>query len=124
MKKALGHIAGGVLLLIALAFAAEKSISETITAGSGVKTNTVKAAKMNATGKVIVISDEFIRIERTIRGNVEAMQFALEKPAENIATDDIVKIAYVNQNGRLIATRVVKVDSKKKDTESPSAKHR
>ena len=114
MKKALWYIAGGVFLLSALAFAADKSISDTIKADA-VKTNTIKAAKMNATGKVIDISDESIKIERTVRGNVEAMQFALENPTENIAVNDTVKIAYINQDGKLVAHRVVKVDSKKKE---------
>ena len=114
MKKALWYIAGGVFLLSALAFAADKPISDTIKADA-VKTNTIKAAKMNATGKVINISDESIKIERTVRGNVEAMQFALENPTENIAVNDTVKIAYINQDGKLVAARVTKVDSKKKE---------
>jgi hypothetical protein len=115
MKKALWHIAGAVFLLSALAFAADKSISQTITKEKAIKTNTIKAAKMNAIGKVINISDESIKIERTVRGNVEAMHFALENPTENIAENDIVKIAYINQDGKLVAHRVVKVDSKKKE---------
>ena len=114
MKKALWYLAGGVFLLSALAFAAEKPISNTIKTDA-IKTNTLKAARMNATGKVIDISDEAIKIERTIRGNVEAMQFALENPTENIAVNDTVKIAYINQDGKLVATRVAKVDTKKKE---------
>lgn len=114
MKKALWYIAGGFFLLSALAFAAEEPISDTIKADA-VKTNTIKAAKMNATGKVIEVSNESIKIERTIRGNVEAMKFALENPTENIAVNDIVKIAYTNQDGKLVAARVAKVDSKKKE---------
>ena len=58
---------------------------------------------MNATGKVIEISDKSIKIERTVRGNVEAMQFALENPTENITVNDTVKIAYINQGGKLVA---------------------
>ena len=118
MKKTLWYIAGGVFLLSALAFAADKPISDTIKANA-VKTNTIKAAKMNATGKVIEISDESIKIERTVRGNVEAMQFALENPTENIVVNDTVKIAYINQDGKLVAHRVVKVDSKKKEVKPP-----
>jgi len=113
MKKALWYIVGGIFLLSALSFAADNSISEAIKADA--KTNTIKAAKMNATGKVIDISGESIKIQRTIRGNVEAMQFALENPTENIAVNDTVKIAYINQDGKLVASRVAKVDSKKKE---------
>ncbi len=114
MKKALWYIAGGILLLSALAFAADKPISDTIKADA-VKTNTIKAAKMNATGKVINISDESIKIERSVRGNIEVMQFALENATENIAVNDTVKIAYINEGGKLVAHRVVKVDSRKKE---------
>ncbi len=114
MKKALWYIAGGILLLSALAFAADKPISDTIKADA-VKTNTIKAAKMNATGKVINISDESIKIERSVRGNIEVMQFALENATENIAVNDTVKIAYINEDGKLVAHRVVKVDSRKKE---------
>ncbi len=114
MKKALWYVAGGVFLFSALAFAADKPISDTIKVDA-VKTNTIKAAKMNATGKVIDISDEYIKIERTVRGNVEVMQFALENLTENVAVNDTVKIAYINQDGKLFATRVAKVDSKKKE---------
>jgi hypothetical protein len=114
MKKALWYIAGGVFLLSALAFAADKPISDTVKVDAA-KTNAIKAAKMNATGKVIDISDESIKIERTVRGNAEVMQFALENPTENIAVNDTIKIAYINQDGKLFATRVAKVDSKKKE---------
>ena len=121
MKKALWYMVGGVFLLAALVFAADKSISETIKADA-VKTNTVKAAKMHATGKVIDISDESIRIERTVRGNVENIQFALENPIENITVNDTVKIAYINQGGKLVATRVSKVNSKKKEVNPAGGK--
>ncbi len=114
MKKALWYVAGGFFLLSAFAIAADKTISETIKADA-VRTNTVKAAKMNATGKVIEISDDSIKIERTVRGNAEVMQFALENPTENITVNDTVKIAYINQGGKLVAARVAKVNSKKKE---------
>lgn len=120
MKKAL-YIVGGFFLLSALVFAAEKSISETIKADA-VKTSTIKVAKMNATGKVIEISDESIKIERTVRGNVEVMQFALENPIENVTVNDTVKIAYINQGGKLVAHRVAKVNSKKKEVKPAGEK--
>jgi hypothetical protein len=77
---------------------------------------------MHATGKVIDISDESIRIERTVRGNVENIQFALENPIENITVNDTVKIAYINQGGKLVATRVSKVNSKKKEVNPAGGK--
>ena len=57
-----------------------------------VKTNISKAAKMHARGKVIEISDEAIKVERTVKGEVEIMEFALEKPVKNMIVNDFVKI--------------------------------
>ena len=56
-----------------------------------------------------------LSIERTVPGNAEVMQFALENPTENITVNDTVKIAYINQGGKLVAARVAKVNSKKKE---------
>ena len=96
-----------------MAFAADKPATAT-TKVDHAKTNVVKSAKMNATGKVIEISVSAIKIERTVKGNAEAMEFVLDKPTENIAVDDFVKIAYIEQNGQLLASRVVKAAPKKK----------
>jgi hypothetical protein len=121
MKRALVYIVSGFFLLSALVFAADKSATDT-TKVDPVKTNVVKSAKMNARGKVIDISDSSIKIERTVRGNVEVMQFALENPTENITVNDTVKIAYINQGGKLIAHRVAKVNSKKKEVKPAGGK--
>ena len=85
----------------ALAFAADNSATDTSKVGP-VKTNVVKSAKMYATGKVIEISDSSIKIERTLRGNSETMEFLLDKPQENIAVNDSVKIAYTEKDGQLM----------------------
>jgi hypothetical protein len=120
MKKALWYIVGTVFLLSTLAFAADKAASPS-KAGS-IKTNIVKAAKMHATGKVIEISDESVKIERTVKGDVEAMEFALDKPVKNIIVNDSVKIAYTEKDGKLIASRVAKITFKKKEIKSVEAK--
>ena len=112
MKRALVYIVGVAFLLSALAFAAEKPASDTPKVGSA-KTNVVKPAKMNATGKVIEISDSSIKIERTVKGDAETMEFVLDKPTENIAVNDSVKIAYIEKDGQLLASRVVKATPKK-----------
>lgn len=113
MKKTLVYIIAVAFVLSALAFAADKP-STAVTRADHAKTNVVKAAKMNATGKVIEISDSSIKIERTVKGNAEVMEFVLDKPAENIAVDDSVKIAYIEQGGQLLASRVVKAKPVKK----------
>ncbi len=115
MKKAL-YVVGLIFILSTFAFAVDRPAS-TVKADA-VKPNIVKAAKMHATGKVVEISDESVKIERTVKGDVEYMEFALEKPAENIAVNDFVKIAYVEKDGKLIALKVVKVTFKQKEIKS------
>ena len=120
MKKALWYVVGIVFILSTLAFAADKAAS---TAKTGpIKTNIVKAAKMHATGKVIEISDASIKIERTVKGDVETMEFALEKPVKNIIINDSVRIAYTENDGKLIASRVAKVILKKKEIKPAEVK--
>jgi len=120
MKKALWYVVGTVFLLSTLAFAADKAASPD-KAGT-VKTNIVKVAKMHATGKVIEISDSSIKIERTVKGDVGTMEFALEKPVKNIIINDSVKIDYIEKDGKLIASRVAKVIFKKKEINPAEAK--
>src|SRR5271157_4575898 len=112
MKKALWCTVGMVLLLSTLVFAVDKPASSS---NNPIKTNIVKATKMHAIGKVTEISDEFVKIERTVKGDVETMEFALEKPVKNIIVGDSVKIAYMETDGKLIASRVAKITLKKKE---------
>lgn len=120
MKKVLLYIVGAVFLLSTLAFGADKAAYPS-NAGP-IKTNIVKAAKMHATGKVIEISEESFRIERTVKGDVEAMEFALEKPLKNIIVNDSVKIDYMEKDDKLIALRVAKVTFKKKEIKPAEVK--
>jgi hypothetical protein len=120
MKKALLQIVGVIFLLSTLAFAADKSASPV--KAYPVKANIVKAAKMHATGKVIEISDESIKIERTVKGDIETMEFALEKPFAEIAANDYVKIEYAEKDAKLTASRVSKVTLKKKEVKLPETK--
>jgi hypothetical protein len=112
MKKALIYIVGVAFLLSAIAFAADNPASNAVKADP-VKVIPVRIAKMNATGKVIEISDKTIKIERTVKNNVETMEFILDKPTENIIINDAVKIAYIEKDGRLLASRVAKITPKK-----------
>ena len=119
MKKALWYIVGAIFLLSTLAFAVDKPDSPV--KADPVKTNIVKAAKMHATGKVIEISDESIKLERTIKGDAETMEFALEKPVKNIIVSDSVKIDYLEKDGKLMASRVAKVTLKKREIKPAEA---
>jgi hypothetical protein len=88
------------------------------------KTNSVKAAKMNARGKVVEISETAVKIERIIKGNAEIVEFALEYPARAVAVNDFVKIDYTVQEGKLTAVRVAKLGAPKatgKSTVKPAA---
>ncbi len=107
MKKTLVCIAGVICVLAAFAFAADTPVKE---ANQGVapKQANVKTAKMNARGKVVEISDKAVTIERSIKGNVEKMQFALENPVKDIAVNDSVKIDYSVKDGIMTAARVAK----------------
>jgi len=108
MKKILVCLTGVICLLAAITFAAEKSATDA-NQSSAVKPVSVKTAKMNARGKVVEISDRAIKIERSIKGNVEIMEFALDAPAAGVAVNDSVKIAYSVKDGKLTASRVVKL---------------
>ena len=113
MKKALLYLVCTFFLLSTVAFAADKAASPV--KADSVKKELVKATRMQAKGKVIEISEEFVKIERTVKGDVETMEFALEKPVKNIIINDSVRIAYTESDGKLIASRVSKVILKKKE---------
>lgn len=107
MRKALAYIVGMAFLLSAIAFAADKP------AQNSSRIAPARMAKMNATGKVTEISDKTIKIERTVKDKVETMEFSLDKPVENIAVNDKVKIAYIEKEGNLVAVRIAKILPKK-----------
>lgn len=119
MRKAL-CVVGLFFVLSTFAFAVDRPAS-TVKADT-VKTNIVKAAKMHATGKVVDISDEAVKIERTVKGDVETMEFALEKPVKNININDSVKIDYTESEGKLIASRVAKVVFRQKEMKQTETK--
>ncbi len=120
MKRALWYMLGLFFLLSTLAFATDNNTSPV--KADPVKINIVKAAKMHARGKVVEISNESIKIERTVKGTIENMEFALDKPSTGIMVNDSVKIAYTEKDGKLIASRVAKVTLKKKEVKPSEAK--
>ncbi len=62
--------------------------------------------EMNAAGKVLEVSDAVLKIERTLNGKAEVMEFILEKPFPNIAAGDQIKVGYLEKDGRNILIRV------------------
>ncbi len=107
MKKVLVCATGIVCLLAVFAFAADKTVAPST------KSVFPKTATMNARGKVVEISEKAVRIERSIKGSVEVMEFALENPAADIAVNDFVKIDYTIKDGKLTASRVAKPKAEK-----------
>jgi hypothetical protein len=99
----------------AFAFAAEKP-SVVPFHSQQTKAAPIKAPKetrVSLTGIVRDISETIIRVERTIKGNVETMEFTLEKPVETIKVGDKVKVSYVKKEGKNIAIRVAPVVAQK-----------
>ncbi|MEN6359194.1 MAG: hypothetical protein ABFD59_03910 [Smithella sp.] len=107
MIKKLVCLTGVICLLAAIAYAADKPVTQT-NQGAVLKTTSVKTAKMNARGKVVEISDKAIKIARSIKGDIEIMEFALENPTKDIVVNDSVKIDYSIKDGKLTASRVAK----------------
>ncbi|MFH2074194.1 MAG: hypothetical protein ABIJ57_02430 [Pseudomonadota bacterium] len=65
-----------------------------------------KEAEMSAAGKVMEISDTVLRIERTLKGKVETMEFYLEKPFLNIKVGEQIRVNYREKEGRNVLLRV------------------
>ena len=102
MKKVLICTTAIVCLLAVFAFSADK------TGVPPTKGVFPKTATMNARGRVVEISEKAVRIERSIKGRTEIMEFALESPAADIVVNDFVKIDYTIKDGKLTASRVAK----------------
>ena len=86
-----------MLLGFTLAFAAEKTATVP---------RHPRVPEMSTAGKVIEVSDTLLKIERTLKGEAETMEFILEKPFTNIAVGDQIKVSYREKNGRNILIRV------------------
>lgn len=72
-----------------------------------------RETRMRATGKVIEISPEAIKIERNVKGTVETMDFPLVKPLDKIKVGDEVGVSYITKDNQNIAKRISKVTKKK-----------
>lgn len=122
MKRLLFTLTLVVLIIVAFAFAAEKpSLQDT--KPEGVKAAKAKAAsskeiKLNATGKVMEVSETNLKIERNVKGKdvaPEIMEFVLEKP-KKVEIGDKVNVTYIKKEGQNVALRVAKVMAIKKST--------
>lgn len=107
MKRLMLFTAGLTLLLCAWAFAAEQAA--TLAPASTAPSSAVRAkiTKMRAPGVILEITDTKLRIERKVKNDVETMEFILEKPVK-FKVGDKVRVSYVDDNGKMIVTRIVK----------------
>ncbi|RJR22016.1 MAG: hypothetical protein C4582_07075 [Desulfobacteraceae bacterium] len=78
-----------------------------------------KKAVMSATGIVKELTDQMLKVERKVKGKVEVMDFVLKAPVSEIKVGDKVKVNYVVEAGKNIATKVKKSVPKAKG--QPSA---
>lgn len=96
-----------LVLFVALSFL----FCGSVFAAEAAKAKPAAAAKettMSATGKVTEISDTMLKIERTVKGKAEIMEFALEKAYPKIITGDKVKVSYMTKDGKNVSTKVNK----------------
>jgi hypothetical protein len=100
-------------VLCASAFAADKAAPGTTTIAPGkpapAQIAPSKIVRMRATGVVVEISNTMIKINRTVKDNVEFMEFALENPLPSIKIGDYVNVSYITKNGGNTALRVYPV---------------
>lgn len=112
MKRVLIAAASVMILCFALVFAAEKP--------PAVSSSPPRVPEMSTAGKVIAVSNTELKIERTMKGKVETMEFILENPFPVIAVGNQVKVSYREKEGRNILIRVAPakktaVEKSKKD---------
>jgi hypothetical protein len=98
MKRFLIITATLMLLCFTLAFAAEKT--------PPVPSSSPRVPEMSTAGKVMEVTDTVLKIERTLKGETETMEFSLEKPFTNIVVGNQVKVSYREKGGRNILIRV------------------
>ncbi len=96
MKRFLIGAASLILLGFAPAFAAEKTAA----------TPPPRVPEMSTAGQVIEVTATLLKIERTLKGEAETMEFVLEKPFTDIAVGDQIKVSYREKNGRNVLIRV------------------
>lgn len=98
MKRLLiGAVSALFLLGFTAAFAAEKAKAPPAPP---------RVPEMSTAGKVTEVTATLLKIERTLKGEAETMEFVLEKPFTDIAIGDQIKVSYREKNGRLVLIRV------------------
>jgi hypothetical protein len=105
MKRETVWIIGLAFLFCALAFAGDQAVKGT-PRSEPAKATAIKVVKMKVTGKVIDVTDTMLKIEHTIKGSVETIEFALEKHLTNIKVGDKIIISYIIKDEKKVATKI------------------
>jgi hypothetical protein len=112
VRRFMFFLAGLFLLFCAWAFAAEQKATPAPAKAVSGKTTAVTITKMRAPGTILEITDSTLIIERKVKDNVETMEFILEKPMKYKAGDK-VRVTYLEDKGKKIVTRIVKLSDLK-----------
>jgi hypothetical protein len=63
---------------------------------------------MSAAGKVLEISETFLKMERSAKGETEIMEFVLENPLYNINVGEQLKVSYRQKEKKYVLIRAQK----------------
>lgn len=107
MKRLVMWIISLAILFCLSAHAGDQSAAGT-SGPEPAKATSIKVVKMKATGRVIDFTDTLLKIERTIKGRVETVEFALEKPLTKIKVGDKVIVTYVIKDEKNFVTKITK----------------
>jgi colicin import membrane protein len=73
-----------------------------------------KVADKKASGKVLEVSDKALKIERTVKGKAETVEFVLDKALADIKAGDQVNVSYSVMDGKNVVTKAAVAAAKKK----------
>jgi hypothetical protein len=76
--------------------------------GWGYASGAEKAPMMNAAGKVVEISESSLKMERTVKGSTEIMEFVLEKPLVAYGAGEQIKVSYRQKEMKNVLVRAQK----------------
>jgi hypothetical protein len=106
MRHLMVFIMGLAFAFGAMAFAPDKPTDIPAKTQPAKAASIKKETRVSFTGIVKEISNTTIMVERAVKGNVEIMEFALDKPVEGIKAGDKVKISYVKKDGKNVVIKV------------------
>jgi uncharacterized ParB-like nuclease family protein len=98
MKRFLVIAAALIGIAFTLALAAENPMPK--------PSVTPRVPEMSTAGKVLEVSDKVLKMERTLKGKTETMDFSLDKPFTDISVGDQIKVDYLEKDGRNMLIRV------------------